>query len=126
MPARAGVGMVGTAEDWSHSLHARHASECTVVCGTGQPLRLATTLNRVHLLQLDLDPDQTRSATLSPRSPRSNMIGNFKSPITPIKHDRQLQLLDHPDRQKHTHNTPETHHDVIIDLPLVDTHTDSS
>jgi hypothetical protein len=59
----------------------RHASECTVVCGTGQPPRLTTTLNRAHLLQLDLDPikydwqlqipdrlDQTRSATLSPRS----------------------------------------------------------
>jgi hypothetical protein len=106
-----------------HSLHARHVSECTVVCGTGQPPRLATPFNRAHLLQLDLDPDQTRSATSTPRSPRSNTIGNFKSPIAPIKHDRQLQLPDHPDRRKHTHNTPGTHHGVIIDLSLIMTLT---
>jgi hypothetical protein len=106
-----------------HSLHARHASECTVVCGTGQPPRLTTTLNHAHLLQLDLDPDQTRSATSTPRSPRSNTINNFKSLIAPIKHNRQLQLPDHPDRRKHTHNTPETHHDVIINLPLIMTLT---
>jgi hypothetical protein len=75
------------------------------VCGTGQAPRLATPFNRAHLLQLDLDPDQTRSATSNPRSSRSNTIGNFKSPIGPIEHDRQLQLSDHPDRQKHTHTT---------------------
>jgi hypothetical protein len=106
-----------------HSLHARHAGECTVVCGTGQPPRLATTLNRAHLLQLDLDPDQTRSATSNPRSSRSNTIDNFKSLIIPIKHDRQLQLPDHPDRRKHTHNTLGTHHGMIIDLPLIMTLT---
>jgi hypothetical protein len=49
-----------------HSLHAHYASECTLVCGTGQPPRLATPFNRAHLLQLDLDPDQTRSATTNP------------------------------------------------------------
>jgi hypothetical protein len=81
-----------------HSLHARHASECTLMCGTGQPPRLATPFNCAHLLQLDLDPDQTRSATSNPRSSRSNTISNFKSPIVPIEHDRQLQLPDHPDR----------------------------
>jgi hypothetical protein len=92
-----------------HSLHTRHASECTMVCDTGQPPRLTTTFNRAHLLQLDLDPDQTRSATSTPWSPRSNTIGNFNSLITPIS--------------KNTHNTPGTHHDVIIDLPLIMTLT---
>jgi hypothetical protein len=62
-----------------HSLHARHASECILVCGTGQPPRLATPFNRAHLLQLDLDPDQTRSATTNPRLSRSNTIGNYNS-----------------------------------------------
>jgi hypothetical protein len=51
------------------------------------------------------------------------MIGNYKFSIVPIKHDRQLQFSDHPDRQKHTHNTPGTDHDVIIDLPLIMTLT---
>jgi hypothetical protein len=64
------------------------------------------------------------------------MIGNYKFLIVPIKHDRQLQFLiapikhdrqlqfsDHPDRRKHTYNTPETHHVVIIDLPLIMTLT---
>jgi hypothetical protein len=27
-----------------HSMHARHASECTMVCGTGQPPMLTTPL----------------------------------------------------------------------------------
>jgi hypothetical protein len=50
-----------------------------------------------HLLQLDLDPDQTRSAT---STPRSNTIGNFNSPI---KHDRQLQL---PNQTRSATSTP--------------------
>jgi hypothetical protein len=94
-----------------------------VVCGTGQPPRLATPFNRAHLLQLDLDPDQTQSTISNPRSSRSNTIGNFKSPIVPIKHDWQLQLSNHPNRRKHTHNTSEIHHIVIIDLPLIMTLT---
>jgi hypothetical protein len=38
------------------------------------------------------------------------MIDNYNSPITPIG-------------EKHTHNTPGTHHGVIIDLPLIMTLT---
>jgi hypothetical protein len=91
-----------------HSLHARHASECTLVCGTGQPPRLATPFNRAHLLQLDLDPDQTRSATTNPRSSRSNTIGNYNSRssrsntignynslITPIGENTHTTRLEH-------------------------------
>jgi hypothetical protein len=50
-----------------------------------------------HLLQLDLDSDQTRSAT---STPRSNTIGNFNSPI---KHDQRLQL---PDQTRSATSTP--------------------
>jgi hypothetical protein len=78
-----------------HSLHVRHVSECTFVCGTGQPPRLATPFNRVHLLQLDLDPDSTRSATSNPRSSRSNTIGNYNSPITPIGENTHTTRLEH-------------------------------
>jgi hypothetical protein len=88
-----------------HSLHARHASECILVCGTGQPPRLATPFNRAHLLQLDLDPDQTRSATTNPRlsrsntignyNSRSNTIGNYNSPITSIDENTHTTRLEH-------------------------------
>jgi hypothetical protein len=78
------------------------------VCGTRQPPRLATPFNRVHLLQLDLDPikhdrqlqildrpDQTRSAISKPRSSRSNTIGNYNSPITPIGENTHTTRLEH-------------------------------
>jgi hypothetical protein len=55
--------------------------------------------NRAHLLQLDLDPDQTRSVT---STPRSDTIGNYDSPI---KHDRLLQL---PDQTRSVPSTPQS------------------
>jgi hypothetical protein len=70
-----------------HAAQAEEEEESTLFMASVAVIEPVAT-HDAHLLQLDLDPDQTRSAT---STPRSNTIGDFNSPI---KHDRQLQLPD--------------------------------
>jgi hypothetical protein len=70
-----------------HAAQAEEEEESTLFMASAVVIKPVAT-HDAHLLQLDLDPDQTRSAT---STLQSNTIGNFNSPI---KHDRRLQLPD--------------------------------
>jgi hypothetical protein len=64
-----------------HATQAEEEEESTLFMASAAVIE-PVAAHDVHLLQLDLDPDQTRSAT---STPRSNTIDNFNCPI---KYDR--------------------------------------
>jgi hypothetical protein len=79
-----------------HAAQAKEEEESTLFMASAAVIE-PVAAHDAHLLQVDLDPDQTRSAT---STPQSNTIGNFNSPI---KHDQRLQL---PDQTRSATSTP--------------------